>query len=348
MANDHDDCTAAAAVDAGRRRWVAGLGGALLGVTAVAAGTPVAAQGEERSTLLYGFPSGGPATALLDSFVPAMKGRYQPELAAAVRYLPGNASRVAIEALRKAPPDGRQMLMAPSSVLTLLPQLAGGSSDAVLRDLAPVAPLASFTFCLAVGPRVPASVRSLADFQAWLRDNPQQAVLGVPGLNTGAHLLGTAFARRLGTGLQFTAFQGTRPLLADLEAGTIPAGMVIVGAAPEAFAAGRLRGLLVTSEARWPSVPDWPTGRELGLIDTPLVESFGLYVHRDTAPSRIEALAEAVRGALTAAPMRQTVERLAMRLPAPDITPDDFRFALLAESQGWGTLLASGEMQKYR
>lgn len=332
---------------AGRRRLLAGglMGGLLAGLGAA----PAPARAQAMQQLLFGFPSGGPATALLDAFLAATaRTGAEPPFAPAVRYLPGNGSRLAIDALRKSGAEAGQLLMAPSSVLTLLPLLAETRGDAVLRELAPVTPLAAFTFCLAVGPRVPASVRDMAGYKAWLVENPQQAVLGVPGVNTGAHLLGRHLGRYLGVALQFTSFQGSRPMLADLEAGAVPAAMVIVGSAQEAFAAGRLRGLMVTSDLRWPGVPDWPTARELGLGDVSLVETFGLYAHGDTPPSRLEVLAATARRALGEAALQQTVQRLGMRAMAPDITPEDFRFQLLSESQRWRSLLSSGQVASAR
>lgn len=325
-----------------RRRLLGALGlGGLLG------GGPAWAQAPAGgpASLLYGFPNGGPISPVLDALVAGLAGRYQPELKGPVRYLPGNAGRVAIDALRRGPADGSQMILLPSSLLTLLPQLGGSKGEGVLRELAPVASVAAITFCVAVGPRVPASVRSMADYLAWMQANPDQATVGVPGLNTGAHVLASAIGRRAGATFNFVTFQGTGPLVADLLSGAIASALVIVGAAPEAFASGRLRGLAVTSEARWPSVPDWPTLAELGLFEVPVVETLGLFMHGDTAPGQLEALAAAVRALQTEGRLRELLQRIGMRQPASGGTPEGYRHALLAEAQAWAAVLVAGKLK---
>jgi len=294
------------------------------------------AQTAKAGGVVFGFNRGSAAGAVMTALLPLLRPRYQPDLGAEVRYMPGNASRVAIDSVRRGPTDGSQALLCPSTVMTLLPHLNQTAGDSVLRDLMPVVPLFEVAFVFALGPAVPATVRTLPQYVAWAREQPSQAQFGVPGLGTGPHLQGMVMARALDVPLKPVAFQGLAPMLKDVLGGAVPAAFVTAGA--EGFADGRLRPLLVTSDMRWPTLPQVPTAIELGLTDAPLVESFGLYFASGTPHAKVAELNAAVQPVLRAAPITTLVAELGGRLPKVD-TPADFQFELLADSQRWQTVI---------
>ena len=80
-----------------------------------------------------------------------------------------------------------------------------------LEDVAPVS-LAMYTHhVLSVGPPVPESVKTLKDFFAWAKANPDKAAYGSPGAGSMPHLIGVLIAKASGTELRHAAYRGSAP-----------------------------------------------------------------------------------------------------------------------------------------
>src|ERR1700681_4828477 len=99
---------------------------------------------------------------------------------------PGAGGRVAVEAVKTADADGSVMLLAPLGFMMFFPHVYK-TLRYEPRDFTPVSTVASTPTLLTVGPRVPADVRTLADFVAWCRANPKHATYGTPGAGTTLH-----------------------------------------------------------------------------------------------------------------------------------------------------------------
>ena len=76
------------------------------------------------------------------------------------------------------------------------------------RDFTPVSTVASTPTLLTVGPKVPADVRTLADFVAWCRANPMHAPFGTAGVGTTLHFLGAMLGRSAGFEFLHVPYQG--------------------------------------------------------------------------------------------------------------------------------------------
>lgn len=288
------------------------------------------------TTLTYGFAAGGPADPVLLALIDALAGLYQPAPRGPVRHLPGRGAALAIRATQRGPSDGSAVLVTSSSTMTLAPHLAGAEFAEPFAGLRPVAPLAHFTFGLAVGPRVPASVTTLAQLIDWFGRHPDQATIGLPGVNTGAHMLVRALEQRLNASARLSMYQGTAPMMSDLMAGAIPAVASVVGHP----AGSPLRYLVTTSRQRWVGWENTPTVAELGHPELESVESFGLYVHGQTPQAQVHALAEAMRQAHDSERLSNAIRAAGWVPPTRDTTPEAYRLALLQESQTWSRRLA--------
>ena len=106
-------------------------------------------------------------------------------------------------------------------------------------------------------------IRSIQDFAAAARAQPGKLNVGVPGLGSSQHLTSELLLRAAGD-LRVThvPYRGGGPLLQDLLAGTIDAGVVTFSAGAQQARAGHLVALAVTSEARPPAFPDVVTASE--------------------------------------------------------------------------------------
>lgn len=278
-----------------RRRFLrSALALGALGSSRYAIGAPTAGR------VLLGFQLPASQERILDAILAGLQGRYQPDLGRKPVLLLGESGRLSVDAALRAPADGATALVAPSSFVALLPEVRRIADDPVSRIM-PVAGIGESTIAFIVGPRVPRSVLTMADYFAWARNNPMMASYAVPGLGTSLHFVGREVMRSADMTLKEVNYRGLQPIFEDVVSGQIAAAFTIV---PEADVATRfpmVRILAVASDQRWPTCPDVPTLMELRLMPAPIVESLGFFFADGTPAAKVEELAAAVR-AVTATP----------------------------------------------
>ena len=88
---------------------------------------------------------------------------------------------------------------------------------------------------LSVGPAVPDSVKTLKDFFAWTKANPDKAVYGSPGAGSMPHLIGVLLSKASGAELRHVAYRGSAPGIQDLLGGQIASFLGPAGDVHHAF-----------------------------------------------------------------------------------------------------------------
>jgi tripartite-type tricarboxylate transporter receptor subunit TctC len=252
---------------------------------------------------------------------------------------PGASGRVAVEAVKAAPPDGSVVLFAPTGFLTLFPH-----THKKLRyepqDFAPVSTVASFAAALTVGPRVPEEARTLADFVSWCRVNAKDATYGTPGVGTSMHLIGAALGRGAGFEFLHVPYQG-RAAIQDLLKGEIASAIMPIDSSLGLVQAGELRALATTGPARSRFLPDVPTMVEAGYPLLKDVTWFGFFVPAKTPPDIIEGLNGAIQAALRTSVIERSLAKLSVEIDS--ISMDNFAQLLVSESARWkGIVQATG------
>ena len=134
--------------------------------------------------------------------------------------------RIAIDALRASPPDGRTLLLTPASTVTVYADVYKNLSYNPFTDLAPVSLAATFVHGIAVGPMVPAEVKTLAQFASWAKANPEKASCGNPGEGSFPHFMTLVMAKALGAPIQPVPYRGGAPALNDMMANQLAALML--------------------------------------------------------------------------------------------------------------------------
>jgi tripartite-type tricarboxylate transporter receptor subunit TctC len=226
----------------------------------------------------------------------------------------------------------------PSSPMTLYPHLYGKKLPYdTLADFVPVAPLASYCVSMTVGPGVPASVKTVADFVAWAKANPQQANYGIPAAGSALHFAGMLFERAAGVAMKSIPYKGGAPLLQDLLGGQVPVAFNVVSEVLPHVRAGRLRSLAVTSPERWPALPEVPSFTELGFKDLVVVEYLGWYAPAKTPPDLVRRLNAAVQDGLATPELAEVFARTGLT-PLRE-SPEAFTSRVRADLAHWGPIV---------
>ena len=232
------------------KRRVFALSGLLL---AAALGAGGAAQAQDQPLrILVGFPAGGGTDAIARHLAHAMSLALKRNVV--VENRPGAGGQIAANALKAAAPDGHTLFFSNSHALAMIPLTIRNPGYDPLKDFAPVALATISNDVMAVNPKVVGNVGNLAGLIEWAKAHPGKGNIGVP-------LLATEFK----TSLTSAPYRGDAPLVQDLVAGHIPAGIGTVGALMPYHKLGQLRIIAVAAPQRMTELPEVPTYVEQGL-----------------------------------------------------------------------------------
>jgi tripartite-type tricarboxylate transporter receptor subunit TctC len=318
-----------------RRQWLqTTLATSLLGAGAsqlwAQSGSPI-----ESLKIVTGFPPGGTSDSICRRVAEKMAPGYAKT--AFVENKTGAGGQIAIQFAKTAPADGTVLLQTPMSMLGIYPHIYKKLSYDPINDVLPVSLGCTFDFGFAVGPLVPASVKTVPEFLAWCKANPSLANFGSPAAGSVPHFIGALMGRAAEVDLRHVAFRGTQPAILDMIGGQIAAVSGPIGEFTQHVAAGKCRLLGATGAKRSQFAPQTATLAEQGMKDFVYSEWFGFYVPAKTPADIVNRLNAALRVAL-AAP--ETVSGLAvMGLEAQSSSPAELAARLKADTERWGPLV---------
>jgi tripartite-type tricarboxylate transporter receptor subunit TctC len=176
--------------------------------------------------------------------------------AVVVENKPGANGNLAAEFVSKSVPDGYTLLSAADSGIVINPHVYRKMSLDTLKDLVPVASVASNQFVLAVNPKVP--VHSLPEFVAYARSASPPLTYASGGVGSQQHFAMEVLKQRAGINLLHVPYRGGTPSAAATIAGDTQ--VLFAGASSAGqFEAGNLRPLAVSGKKRSARFPNLPT-----------------------------------------------------------------------------------------
>ena len=295
------------------------------------------AQALEQVKIINGFPAGGTADATSRRVADKLGGTAYTKNGGVVENKTGAAGRIAVEAVKNAPPDGATLLLTPYSMMSLYPHIYAKLSYDPVKDFAPVAIASSLTHGLAVGPLVPDTVKTVKDYLAWAKANPKDASYGSPAAGSTPHFLGALLGLNNNVDLKHIPYRGSIPGVADMIGGQLASMFTPHGDFLANHKAGKIRILATSGTKRSPFVPEVPTFVESGFPDLVVEEWFGFYAPART-PANVIANANA---AINAALKDKTlIDSLAIQGLIPvGSTPEEMARSQRAEFERWGPLI---------
>ncbi len=169
---------------------------------------------------------------------------------------PGANGNLAGEAVANAAPDGYSLILAGDSLIVINPHIYSKMPFDTLKDLAPVASIASNQFFLSVNPSVPAN--TLPELIELARKSNPPLPYASGGNGSQHHLGIEMLKQRAGIQLLHVPYRGGAPAGQATVAGDTK--IVLAGASNAGLLrGGQLRGLATTGKQRSPLFPDMPT-----------------------------------------------------------------------------------------
>jgi tripartite-type tricarboxylate transporter receptor subunit TctC len=291
----------------------------------------------ETVKIITGFPPGGTSDTICRRVAAKLTPGYGRSVV--VENRTGAGGQIAIQAVRTMAPDGTTLLQTPMSMLGIYPHIYKRLPYDPVADLTPVTLGCTFDFGFAVGPAVPDTVKTMADFLGWCKANPDKANFGSPAAGSVPHFIGVLLGRSAGIELKHVPYRGTQPAILDMIGGQVQGVSGPIGEFTQHVAAGKCRLLAATGTTRSRFAPNTPTLVEQGLRDMAFSEWFGFYLPGKAAPDVVQRANTALRAALAD---KETVDGLAaMGLEAASSTPAELAARLDADTRRWGPIVKS-------
>lgn len=293
---------------------------ALLATPALVLGAPRAMAQSQPAyptrpvRIIVPWPPGGGVDVLGRALQPALAAQLGQTVV--IENIGGGSGRVGTQAAARAAPDGYTLLLANDTFAATealpIPGTAPQRNALTTVSLAISAPQGVYTH-----PR--SGLRTIADLAAAARARPGRLNVGVPGIGSSQHLTSELLLRAAGDlRVEHVPYRGGGPLLVDLLAGTIDAGVVTFAAAAQHARSGQLVPLALTSVGRLESFPEVPTAGETiapGFVQTTWM---GLFAPTGTPAPVIARVHAATAAALADAEVLERLRTLGFTADSQD------------------------------
>jgi len=205
----------------------------------------------------------------------------------------GATGTIGADLVAKAPADGYTVL-ANASAHVIVPALMAKLPYDPIKDFAPVTVMGSAPLLLAVTPTLPA--KTVKELVALGKARPGELAFGSGGAGTSTHLSGELLKTATGVKMTHVPYKGSGAAMLDVVAGHVPMTFSSITAAVELLKARRVRAIAITSEKRYPQLPDLPTFAESGYKSLTIGSWYGIWLPAKTPEAVVSKFnADAVR-----------------------------------------------------
>ena len=200
----------------------------------------------------------------------------------------GAGGNTGLAAVVNSAPDGATLGLAAVTNFSVNPFIYRSMPFDPMKDLVAIAPIAEGPQLLVVPASLP--VRTLTEFVAWAKANPDKMNYGSAGTGSPNHLSTETFLRSAGIKAAHLPYRGAAPAVNDLLTGSLQMMVIAPAALAGHVQTGSLRALAAVAAKRLPGFPDVPTVAEQGLPAYDMANWYGLVAPAGTPKPIIETL----------------------------------------------------------
>ncbi|MGM4893271.1 Bug family tripartite tricarboxylate transporter substrate binding protein [Tardiphaga sp. 839_C3_N1_4] len=315
---------------------------ALLAVMASCSGVTTGAHAQwpqKQVTFIVPFAAGGGT----DAFARPLAAQLDTQLGKRViiENRAGAGGTVGASAAAKAAPDGYTFFMG-AAHHAIAPSLYPTLDYDIEKDFIPVALIARPPQVIVVNPDKVAA-KTLGEFVAYAKANPDKLSYGSAGAGTTHHLAGELFKILTQTKIQHVPYRGAGPAMQDLIAGHVPVVFDGLGSSAAPIRAGQLRALAIAAPKRVAAFPDLPTAAEAGLPNYEVATWYGLFAPKGTPPDVVERMAKELKAALQVPAIKEAWERNGSDVP--DVAGAEFGKMVSTEVARWRKVVTEANVK---
>lgn len=170
---------------------------------------------------------------------------------------PGAGGNIGADFVAKSPADGYTLVLGTVGTHSINGSLYEKMPYDMVKNFSPVSLIASAPNLLVVNNDVP--VKTVPEFVAYLKANPDKLSFGSPGVGTSVHVSGELFKSMTGTKMTHVPYKGRQYAIPDLVGGSIQLMFDNMPSALPMARDGKIRAIAVTTAKRSSAAPEIPT-----------------------------------------------------------------------------------------
>ena len=282
--------------------------------------------------MVVGYAPGGP----LDIIARILSERFaqmwgQPVV---VDNLTGASGNIAAERVAKAVPDGYTLFVASNAQLIINPSLYKNIPYDSDKDFVLISQTVFTPNILVVPNDLP--VKNVQELVAYAKVHPGLTFASA-GVGTTQHLAGEMFKAMAHIDIQHVPYRGATLVVTDLLGGRLSMFFGAASATIPLVRDGKVRALAVTSENRFPGLPELPTMIESGFPGFVSVLSIGLIAPAGTPPAIVERIHQDAVKVVSDPDAKKKLAAIGMETIGD--TPAEFTAAMTAQKPQWAKLI---------
>jgi len=249
---------------------------------------------------------------------------------------PGGNGNIAFEAVKKAAPDGHELLIGANAHVAINPHLFKQLPYDPEKDFVPVAMLWRNSFFIAVASDGP--YQTVPALIAAARANPGKLSYGTPYVGSPSHLGSALFEYLTGTKMIHAPFNNVTQIFIGVANGDVSWAFGSVGSTEPIVKTGKLRLIAIGAKSRLASHPDIPTIEEAGGPAGIIVDAWvGLLAPRGTSDPVVRRINSDVAKQLGEPYILDRLRILGFE--AAPVTPEEFAQVIRADSKRLGEVI---------
>jgi tripartite-type tricarboxylate transporter receptor subunit TctC len=253
---------------------------------------------------------------------------------------PGAGSMVGANFVAKASPDGYTLLlMEPAAVLAKW--MNKTIPYDVANDFRPIALVATQPLVLFAHPSLP--VNDVKELIAYSKANPGKLSVGTAGVGSPHHLAALWLNTAAKIEIAHVPYRGAAPALNDLLGGQIPLIWALSVAVMPFVEQGKVKALAVSTQQRFPMLPQVPTVAESAVPGFDIDFFYGIAAPAKVQPGVVARVREAIREITDLPDVRARMSTLGMSVNFRD--SEQFRDLIAAEYQKYGVVVREAGIQ---
>jgi tripartite-type tricarboxylate transporter receptor subunit TctC len=243
----------------------------------------------------------------------------------------GAGGVVGTDHVAKAEPDGYTLLVTYEGSQAINQSLYEKLPFDSVKDFQPIATIAVTPFLLIVGPN--ATTKTLQEFVAFARANPDKLTYGSAGNGSVNHLLGEMLKAEANIKVVHVPYKGAPQAISDVIGGHVNAAFASVPSVISSVQQGTVRALAVSSARRVAIAPDIPTVAESGIEKFDVNPWWGMLAPAGLSPAITQKINRDVAEILKTPEMQE----LLAKQGGTSLTssPDEFRALLERDIEKW-------------
>ena len=247
----------------------------------------------------------------------------------------GAGGNIGAQAAARAKADGYTLFMGTVGTHAINEALYAKLPYSPLGDFAPLSRVAMVPNLLVAHPSRP--YKTVKELVEHARANPGKVNFGSSGNGSSIHLSGELFKSLAKVDMVHVPYKGSAPAVADLLGGQTDIMFDNMPSVMQHVKGGKLRAIAVTTDKRYPGLPEVPTIAESGVPGYNATSWFGLFTNRKVPPDVLAKLSAATMKVLAKPEVvQQMAEQGAIAHPEK---PAEFEAFVKAETAKWGPVV---------